>query len=295
MLKKKTREAITGYLFILPNLINLVCIISFTVIFSLVISFTDWDMIKGFEGIKFIGIKNYIDMFSDKWFIDSFLNNIFFLLGVPIQIFIALLLAIVLNGKVYGAKQMRTIFFMPYVTNLVIIVLIWSALLNPNTGIINNILRTLSVDTPPVWLGSSFWVKPTLFIIFTWQYVGYYMILYMGGLQSIPDELYEASDIDGAGKIRQFISITFPMISPTTFFILILGVISTFQMWANIQILTAGGPGTSSSVLSYYIYKAAFAQGRMGYAASMAWVLFGLVFMITLLQWRGQKKWVSYM
>lgn len=167
-------------------------------------------------------------------------------------------------------------------------------MLRPNGGVINGVLMALGVANPPQWFGSTFWVKPALVVIMLWTGLGYNTLLYLAALQSVSKDLYEAADIDGASKVRQFFSITIPMVSPTTFFMLIMGLISSFQMWSNVQILTSGGPGTASTVIGYYIYKTAFQYGKMGYASSMAWVLFVFVLIITLFQWHGQKKWVNY-
>jgi multiple sugar transport system permease protein len=292
--RRKRRNTIEGYLFILPNLIGFLVFTLFSVVFSAVISFTNWDMITGFRDIEFIGIKNYIELFTDNWFIESVLNNLFFIAFIPLYLFVALIVATILNGSVYFSKIIRTIIYLPQVTNVVIVSLLWSFLLRPNGGIINNLLMAIGIANPPQWFGSIFWVKPALVLIMLWSGLGYNTLLYLGGLQSISKDLYEAADIDGASKVRQFFSITIPMVSPTTFFMLIMGLISSFQMWSNVQILTSGGPGTASTVIGFYIYRTAFRYGQMGYASSMAWVLFVFVLIITLFQWHGQKKWVNY-
>lgn len=293
--KRKLRNTIAGYLFILPNLIGFTVFTLFSVVFSAVISFTNWDMITGFADIEFIGLQNFIDLFSDQWFIDSLKNTFFFIAFIPVYLFIALIVATIVNGSIYFNKSVRTILYLPHITNVVIVSLLWSYLLRPNEGIINNVLIAIGVTNPPMWFGSTFWVKPALVLIMLWSGLGYNTILYLASLQSIPVDLYEAAEIDGAGKLRKFFNITIPLVSPTTFFMLIMGIIGSFQMWSNIQILTAGGPGTSSTVIGYYIYKTAFQYGKMGYASSMAWILFLFVFGITLIQWHGQKKWVNYM
>lgn len=292
--RKKLKNTVEGYLFILPNLVGFLVFTLFSVVFSAVISFTNWDMITGFDEIQFIGLKNYIELFTDSWFIDSILNNFFFMAFIPLYLFVALTVATVLNGSVYFSKVMRTAIYLPYVTNVVIVSLLWSFLLRPNGGVINGVLMALGVANPPQWFGSTFWVKPALVVIMLWTGLGYNTLLYLAALQSVSKDLYEAADIDGASKVRQFFSITIPMVSPTTFFMLIMGLISSFQMWSNVQILTSGGPGTASTVIGYYIYKTAFQYGKMGYASSMAWVLFVFVLIITLFQWHGQKKWVNY-
>jgi ABC-type sugar transport systems, permease components len=293
VLNKKAKDAITGYLFILPNLLGFVVFVLFSVIFSLVISFTKWDISLGFGGIKFNGIKNYIDLFSDKWFMDALKNNLFFILFIPLQTFLALVLAVLVNAEVFFKKTLRTIIFLPYITNVVVISLLWGMLLTPNGGVINGLLHSLGIANPPKWLGSSLWVKPSIVMMETWNGIGYNMILYLAGLQSISKVLYEVATIDGAGKIRQFFHITIPMISPTTFFLMITQIMGTFQMWSIIQILTKGGPGDASTVVGYLIYQNAFNYGKMGYASAMSWLLFIIIFIVTLIQWKYQDKWVN--
>lgn len=292
--RRKLKRTIEGYLFILPNLIGFLVFTLFSIGFSLYVSFTDWNFVSGLGNMKFNGLDNFKEMMTDTWFIDSMKNILYFAVFVPLQIFVALILAIIINGKVYFSKTIRTALFLPYVTNAVIIAIVWSMLLNPSGGMINNVLEAVGIANPPGWLGSSDWVKPAIILMTTWSGLGLNVILFMAGLVGIPKEIYESAEIDGVGMISRFLYITFPLISPTTFFIVITSIIGVFNAWSHIQILTGGGPGSSSTVIGYYIYKAAFEFGRMGYASAMAWVLFVTVFAFTMLQWRLQKKWVHY-
>lgn len=294
MTKRKLKKAIEGYLFILPNLIGFLVFTLFSILFSFFVSFTDWDMVTGLENISFKGFDNFTKMLDDRWFIDSMINTLYFAAIVPIQILVALLIAVIINESVFFSKTIRTALFLPYVTNAVIIAILWGMLLNPGEGIINNVLRMIGIADPPGWLGSSAWVKPAIILMTTWSGIGLNVILFMSGLVGISKEIYESGEIDGVKPFAKFWYITFPLISPTTFFIVITSVIGVFQAWAHIQILTGGGPGSSSTVIGYYIYKAAFQYGQMGYASAMAWVLFVAVFLFTLLQWKLQKKWVHY-
>jgi multiple sugar transport system permease protein len=289
------KDAIAGYLFILPNLVGFLVFTLISVVFSLTISFTNWDMMSSLSEVKFTGLQNYIRLFSDSWFLDSLLNNLYFMLFVPVYLFIALVAAVIFNGLIFFSKLFRTVIFLPNLTNIVITAFLWQMLLRPNGGIINNILMSLGIANPPGWLASTFWVKPALVVMLGWMGIGYYAVIYLSGLQAIPKQLYEAASIDGAGKVKQFFRITIPMISPTTFLQMITGIIGSFGIWSIIQVLTGGGPRTSSSVIGFYIYKSAFEFGEMGYASAMAWVLFIIVLLLTLVQWRGQKKWVNYM
>lgn len=290
----KAKRTIIGLLFILPNLIGFAVFTLFSIVFSLAVSFTEWNMATGLGNMQFNGIRNFIRMLKDEWFIDSMINILYFAAFVPAQIFIALIIAILMNGEVYFSKSIRTALFLPYVTNTVIIAIVWAMLLNPADGIVNNLLKLLGATDPPAWLGSTKWVKPAIIVMTTWSGLGLNVILFLSGLVGISKEIYESAEIDGVNAYTKFRYITFPMISPTTFFVLITSVISVFHAWSHIQILTGGGPGSSSTVIGYYIYKAAFEFGEMGYASAMAWVLFVVVFAVTMVQWRLQKRWVHY-
>jgi multiple sugar transport system permease protein len=292
--KLKMRENITGYLFILPNLIGLIVFTFFSLIFSLTISFTDWNLVGQLKNVKFLGFENYIQLFHDNLFWESLYNNLWFLLVVPVETFLALVFAIALDRFVIGRKPLRVIYFLPYVTNMAAILVVWNLLFHPEKGPINLILKSLGVSRPPMWLFDTAWSKPTIALFGIWTTVGFYMMIYLAGLQGISKELYESAEIDGANAWRKFFSITLPLISPTTFFIVILSVIRSFQQWSNIQILTEGGPGNSTYVLGYYIYNLGFEYYKMGYASAIAWVFFVIVALITAAQWKAQKKWVHY-
>ncbi len=293
--KTKLQDAIAGYVFILPNLIGFLVFVLGGLIFSLIISFTDWNLLKDFNTLKFVGFKNYIDLFKDSWFIDSLLNNLWFLCIIPIQVFLAMIVASVLNSRIFARNILRAMYYIPYITSLVAVSVVWMTLLHPRFGPINRFIMLFGVENPPKWLADVFWAKPAVAIIMIWQQLGYHALLYLAALQTIPKDLFEAARIDGANKLQQFFKITIPMISPTTFLIVILSLIASFQSWSIIQILTQGGPGTATHTLGYYIYIVAFKFFRMGYASSIAWVLFVITFIITVVQWRGQKKWVVYM
>lgn len=293
--KTKLQDAIAGYVFILPNLIGFLVFVLGGLIFSLIISFTDWNLLKDFNTLKFVGFKNYVDLLKDSWFIDSLLNNLWFLCIIPIQVFLAMIVASVLNSRIFARNILRAMYYIPYITSLVAVSVVWMTLLHPRFGPINRFIMLFGVENPPKWLADVFWAKPAVAIIMIWQQLGYHALLYLAALQTIPKDLYEAARIDGANKLQQFFKITIPMISPTTFLIVILSLIASFQSWSMIQILTQGGPGTATHTLGYYIYIVAFKFFRMGYASSIAWVLFVITFIITVIQWRGQKKWVVYM
>ncbi|TCL72360.1 carbohydrate ABC transporter membrane protein 1 (CUT1 family) [Hydrogenispora ethanolica] len=293
---KQWQDDITGYLFLLPSLTGFIAFIGMPVVMSLLLSFTQWDLVSGFQGIKFIGLDNFKQMATDEWFISSLRNNLFYTgMLVPVALGLGLYFASILNDKVWMKQILRTVFFMPYVSNIVAVSVVWMALFHPTRGPINYLLHLLGMANPPLWLASDKWALTAITIIEIWINIGYNMVIYLAALQGVPKELYEASEIDGATGFKRFWQITFPLLSPTTFFLLITGIINSFKVFGQVNIITQGGPGTATTVLVYYMYTAAFRFYKMGYAAALAWVLFIMIFAITIIQWRGQKKWVNYM
>ncbi len=293
--QKQMKEYLTAYLFILPNLLGFLVFILIPVIFSLFLSFSDWDLFSGIKGIKFAGLENFKEMAESPIVIKSLVNNILFsLITVIFIVVLALLLALLLNKNLFGKSFLRGMFFFPYVSNIVALCIVWMALFNSQSGPINLLLKQLGIDNPPGWLTSHFWALPSIMIVTIWINVGYVMVIYLAGLQGVPGELYEAAQIDGANAFKKFYHVTLPCLSPTTFFVVIITLINSFKVFGPVNIMTHGGPGDSTHVLVYYIYITAFRHYRMGYSAAMAWVLFIIIFAITIIQWKGQKKWVNY-
>lgn len=294
-LKHQQIETLSGWLFILPSLAGFGVLTLLPILFSLVISFTDWNFLAGLQGIRFVGFANFVKMWSDRWFIDSLVNNLLYAgITVPVTIVLSLLTAIGMNKGVFFKTPIRLMIFMPYISSIVAISIIWGVLYHPSQGPINAFLSGLGVENVPKWLASSTWALPAIIIMGIWANIGYNMVIYLAGLQNIPKDFYEAAKIDGAGAISSFWHITVPSLSPTTFFVLITSIIHSFQVFAAIFIMTQGGPGTSTSVLTYYIYQAGFSFYDMGYASAMAWLLFLIIFAITAVQWLGQRRWVNY-
>jgi multiple sugar transport system permease protein len=284
------KEALAGYLFITPNLIGFFVFTAFSIIFSFGMSFTDWSMIKRFSNVNFLGFENYCNLLKDKWFIASVTNNLWFLLVVPITIFLAMVFGFLVNDKVFFKKTFRTILYLPNITSVVAISVVWFTMFNPRLGPINNFLRSLGFTDVPQWLSSTKWAKPTLGMLMIWKSVGYYSLLYLAALQGIPRQLYDAASIDGASLVTQFFKITIPLLSPTTFMLTIMSVMSVFNDWTLIQIMTAGGPGISTYTIGYYIYYAAFRKNKMGYASAIAWMLLAIIMVFTILRFRVEKK-----
>lgn len=282
----------TGYLFLAPNLIGYVIFTLIPVIWALVLSFTDWD---GFNQMEFVGLKNYIKMFGNETFQISIKNNLIYtLVSVPAAIILGLLVAMMLNQKLKGLKMFRAIYFMPYLTSMIAVAVVWSAFYHPSMGPINLFLKSIGVTSPPKWLSSSEWALISVMIMSVWKGFGYNMVILLAGLQGVPEELYEAANIDGANRFQKFKNVTLPMLSPTLFFVSIMGIISSFKVFDQIYMMTEGGPGRATNVLVYYIYRESFQNNRFGYASAVSYVLFAIILVITLVQFRGQKKWVNY-
>lgn len=295
MNRQKLAETLAGYLFILPNFAGVLVFVLFPLAVSLVMVFTDWDYLKGFAGMTWVGLDNFKQLAADEYFLKSLQNNVIFTaVTVPVSMAVGLIIAVVLNKFVYLKNVLRVLFFLPYVSSVVAISVVWSVLYNPTNGPINSALRSFGIDSPPGWLADPKWALIAIMIMVIWTYTGYTMVLYMAGLQGISKELYEASDIDGASKLRSFFQITVPMLKPTSFLIAVTLIISTFQVFAAIAVMTKGGPVNSTMVLAYHIYIEAFQHYRMGYAAAVSWVLFIVIFIITMIQWQGQKRWQSH-
>jgi multiple sugar transport system permease protein len=298
-LRRKTissdNEIGAALLFILPSLLGFIIFFLFPVLFSLVLSFSKWDMSSGFSNIKFVGIENFVDIFTEVWFTDSMKNSLVFTVStVIIGTSLSLVLAVVLNRLVYFKNSFKVLFFMPYISSAVAIAIVWMVVLQPSYGPVNQFLRSVGMQNPPNWLADVHWALPALIAMYVWQNLGYNMVVYMAGLSAISGDLYEAAEIDGANGFKKFTTITIPMVSPTTFFLVIMGIINSFKVFDQVQVLTQGGPGTSTTMLALYIYREAFQFYKMGYASAAAWAMFLIIFIVTVIQWRGQKKWVTY-
>lgn len=293
--KPNRKEQLAGILFILPNLLGVCFFVILPLLFSFMLIFADWDYLKGFAGLSFAGFDNMKKLANDEYLWQALKNNLIFTgVTVPCAMALGLVVAVVLNRHVYAKGVLRTLFFLPYVSSLVAVSVVWSVLYNAQNGPINAFLKSWGAANPPGWLGSSTWALPAIIIMVVWTYIGYTMVLYMAGLQGVPKDLYEAASVDGASGIRQFFRITIPMLRPTSFLIAVTLIISTFQVFAVVNVMTKGGPVNSTMVIAYHIYLTAFQNYKMGYAAAMSWVLFVLIFAVTLIQWRSQKKWQQH-
>jgi multiple sugar transport system permease protein len=287
------RETIAGYLFLLPNMIGFLIFTAFAVVASAAISLTSWDLLSDPE---FVGLRNYTELLTDDPLFRTVLWNTFYftVVSVPASTAIALGLAMLFNTGLRAIPLFRTAYFLPVITATVVVALVWRWFFNPDFGILNYVFYELGVDTPPNWLASRTWAMPSVIILSVWKQVGYNMVIFLAGLQAIPATLYEAAAIDGAGRWDRFRNITLPMLTPTTFFVLVISIIGSLQVFDAVLVLTDGGPANATRTMVYHIWEEAFVFLEMGYAAAVAWILFLIVFLVTVLQWKLQKRWVHY-
>ena len=288
------KKNLVAYSFILPNLIGFFIFTFIPIVFSLLLSFCEWD--SG-NPVKFVGLKNFITMFTnDTSFWIALKNTLYYtVVTVPVTLALSLFLAILMNKNLKGRVFFRSVLFFPYVASLVAVAVVWMALFNPDRGPVNGLLMALGVSNPPRWAASTTWAMPTIIGLTVWKGMGYYMIVYLAALQGVSGDLYEAASLDGAGRWQQFLHITWPGVTPTTFFILMMLMVSTFKSYDIMYITTQGGPGEATKVLAYHIFNSAFVSSRFGYASAVAMVLFVIIMGVTLIQFKGEKRFTSYL
>lgn len=280
------------YLYLLPVLVGVVVVTGGAIVASFLLGFTDWDLVRP---PVWVGAANFQAMFRSEQFYQVLGNTFYFVaITAPLMVVCSLGLALLVNQKLRGATFFRTIYFFPVVTSMIAVAVVWGWLYNPEFGFINYLLREWFGVEGPGWLLSTSWALPAIAVMTVWKGVGYNMLIFLAGLQSIPEHLHESALIDGAGAARRLFSITLPMLSPTTFFVVVITLIGSFQLFEQTYTLTQGGPANSTLTLSYHIYQNAFQYFRMGYATAMAYVLFVVTLCVTVFQFRMQRRWVQY-
>jgi multiple sugar transport system permease protein len=290
---KALKANLIGYAFILPNLLGFIAFTLAPMAFAMALSFMKWD---GSSPIAFAGFDNFKQMLHDETFMISTRNTLVYVMGtVPTTLICSLGLAMALNRNLKGRNFFRATFFFPYVASLVAVAVVWNMMFHPAMGPVNNLLSALGVKNPPRWSASTKWVMPTVIMASVWKNVGYYMIIYLAALQEIPRDLYEAARIDGASPWLTFRRVTLPLLTPATFFVTMMLTISSFKVFDLIFVMTGGGPGRASNVLVFTIYDKAFINFEFGYSSAIGLVLFVIVLVITIAQFRLEKKWVSYL
>ncbi len=279
-------------LFLAPAILSIFIFFFIPVITAFLISFTDFDIytLGDFSTLRFIGFDNYINLFKDELFWTSIQNTFYFvLIAGPLSILVSLTTALLLNSKLTKFKSLfRLAYFLPVVTTLVAIAIVWRFIYHPGFGILNFFLGLFGIN-PIDWLGDPFWAMPSIIILAVWKNFGYNMIIFIAGLQNIPEELYEAADLEGASGFQKFIHITLPMLAPTTIFVSVITMIGYFQLFAEPYVMTQGGPLNKTLSIVQYMYQEGFRWWNMGYSAAIAFVLFIIIFIGTLLQFRIQK------
>ena len=289
-LSVRTREAIECYLFILPAILGLLIFYLGPMVASFALSLTDYDLLTP---PTFVGTDNYRALANDPLFWQSLkVTSIYSLVSVPLVLAIGLFLAVLLNQKVRGSTFFRSVFYLPTVISGVAVAMLWRWIFNDEYGILNLLLDKVGIRGPG-WLIDEHWALTALIMTSVWT-AGGTMLIFLAGLQGIPAELYEAAELDGASRWRRFWTVTFPLLSNVTFFNLVLGVIGALQVFTEAFVLTKGGPNNATLLLPVYLYQNAFQYLKMGYASAIAWVMFLIVFVLTLIVFRSAPLWVHY-
>ena len=281
----------TGLLCLSPSVLVTCVFVVFPILFSLYLSFHEWSILQPQK--PFVGLANYQRLLNSAEFWQALRNTVIYTVGVvPIGAAISLGLALLLNRRLRGRAFYRTAYFMPVVTSTVAIAVVWTWIYNPQYGLMNYLLRLVGLS-PSNWLADPRWALPAIIIMSIWKNAGYHMVIFLAGLQEIPEVYYEAASIDGAGALGHFRHITWPMLRPTTGFVLITSTIFSFQAFGPVYVMTGGGPMRSTTVVVYYLYQRAFEFLEMGYASAIAWVLFLIIFVLTIVQFRYTRKGVG--
>ena len=299
--RRRWRAALTGYAFLSPNILGFLAFTALPVAASLALSFYAYDNLTP---ARFVGLDNYARLLgwhadaaghwiaNDARFWRCLGNTLFLMLGLPATMAGALAVALALNRRLPATLALRTIYYLPTISPVIAVALVWMWIFNADYGLLNVALARLGARGPN-WLGDPAWAKPALMIIGFWANVGgFTMLLYLAGLQGIPAAYYEAAAMDGAGAWQRFRHITWPLLGPVNFFVVVMGVIAGFQAFGLPYVMLAGGPAGATTTVAYYIFNNAFAFSKMGYASAIAWVLFFLVFGLTLAQWRARKRFL---
>lgn len=274
-----------AWIFILPAFVGILIFIIIPVICSFGLSFAKWDLLNP---IRFVGLSNYNAIFHEQVFYKILINTVVFALSTSIfGVIIPLILAAILNSKIRGSEFYKTAYFLPFITPMIVIGIVWQWIFDPNIGLLNTFLH-IHIN----WLYDTNFAMPALIIVSVWKLIGYNMIIFLASLSGISQSLYEAAKIDGANFVQIFKNITIPMLSPTIFFVVIITAISSFQVFDLIYLMTQGGPLDSTNVLVYAIYKNAFEYFNAGKASALAYVLFSIILVLTLIQWNLRKKLV---
>lgn len=274
-----------AWIFVFPALLGMLIFIIIPIFFSFGLSFAKWDLLNS---IQFVGLDNYKEIFTEPLFGKILLNTVVFALATSFfGVIIPLILAAIMNSKIRGTDFFKTAYFLPFITPMIVIGIVWEWIFDPNIGLLNKVLQ-VHIN----WLYDPHWAMPALIIVSVWKLIGYNMIIFLSGFSGISNSMFEAAKIDGANPVETFFYVTIPLLSPTIFFVVIITAVSSFQVFDLIYLMTQGGPLDSTNVLVYAIYKNAFEYFNAGKASAIAYVLFVIILVLTLLQWNMRKKLV---
>ncbi|MFT4280968.1 carbohydrate ABC transporter permease [Microbacterium sp.] len=289
--RRRVRYALTVLAFLLPSAVPLALFTIYPMFGALWTSLHEWNLLAP---MKWVGFDNYVHLVQDPATQRAFLNTLYYLVGyLPLVYIGGLALALALNVRLRGRNILRGVYFLPVVTSWIVVALVWRWLLNPSVGIVNATLAVFGIDGPGWWTDPA-WSMPSIILASAWKDLGFVMIILLAGLQAIPQEMYEAAKVDGAGPWRRLFNVTLPLLSPSTFFVVVISLINGFQVFDQVYAMTGGGPAGSSTVVVQQIYDLTFRYGAAGEASALSWMLFILVLGVTVVQIVGQKRWVTY-
>ena len=287
------REEHWAWLFIAPPFIGFMCFMAYPIVFAIIVSMSRWTGINSLWG-NLVGFRNYGEILTDSKFWQSMGTTIIYMIGIPIGMILGIIIAMGLNRNLPGKRLLTTMYYVPVVSSLVAVSILWAWVFNYDYGLLNGIYKLLTGQHGPNWLGDEKMIKVSMIIFMVWKGLGGTIILYLAGLQNIPRDYYEAAEIDGASGWEKFLNITLPLLSPVTFYVLITSLIGGFQVFVEVQVMAAnGGPNYSAATVVFYLYEKAFKNGQLGYGSAIAVILAIIIFAITALNFWGQNKWVN--
>ncbi len=289
--RARVTYALTVLAFILPSAIPLAMFTLGPMVAAAWVSLHEWNLLAP---MTWVGLDNYRSLLADPRTGDVFLHTIYYIVGyLPLVYIGGLTLALALNTALKGRSLLRGVYFLPVITSWIVVALVWRWLLNPSNGIVNTVLEAFGIAGPGWWSDPA-WAMPSIILASAWKDIGFIMVILLAGLQAINQDLYDAARVDGAGWWRRLVSVTLPLLSPSTFFVVVISLINGFQVFDQVYAMTGGGPGGASQVVVQQIYDLTFRYGKAGEASALSWLLFAVVLAVTVVQIRGQKRWVNY-
>lgn len=287
----RVKYVLTVLVFLLPSLIPLLAFVIGPMISAAWTSLHSWNLIGP---MQWVGLDNYAFLLGDPATHQAFLHTVAYIVGyLPLVYVGGLALALALNSRLRGRAVFRGVYFLPVITSWVVVALVWRWLLSPSNGVVNTVLSWVGIQGPGWWADPA-WAMPSIILASAWKDLGFVMVILLAGLQTINPDLYEAAALDGAGWWRRLRSITLPLLSPSTFFVIVLSLINGFQVFDQVYVMTGGGPNDASRVVVQQVYDLTFRYGQAGMASALSWLLFFVILVITLIQFYGQKRWVNY-